>query len=254
MSSFDSLYPFAAGTVRSQRHAQTLISLKSDLQNLQRQLASGRKSETYGGLGDLRVSSLTFRSQGGATEGFQSVVDLTKIRLNLMTQSTGELRTVTETARSAMLRTRGTGGYPEITGAKQQVQASFEQMITSLNAQHEGLYLYSGRSRDVKPVVDANTLMNGDGTNAGLRQVIDERRQADLGVTGMGRMLTNVVGSTATLSEDAVGNPFGIKLVPGSVGGSMSNVTVTGPRGVRRVRSTSTSRGRPHRASGFPSR
>lgn len=231
MSSFDQLYPFAAGTVRSQRHASTLHSLRGDLQDLQRQLASGRKSETYGGLGDLRVSSLTFRNQTGTTEGFQSVVDLTKIRLNIMTQSTGELRKVTETARSTMLRVRGTGGYPEITGAKQQVQASFEQMITSLNAQHEGLYLFSGRARDVKPVVDANTLMNGDGTNAGLRQVIDERRLADLGVSGMGRMVTSVVGSTATLSEDAAGNPFGIKLVAGSVGGSMSNVTVTGPAG-----------------------
>lgn len=230
MSSFNSLYPFAAGTVRSQQHAASLKGLRLQLQDLQRQLASGKRSETYGGLGDKRVSSLTFRNQTGIAEGYKSVVDLTDIRLQVMTQRTNELRTVTETARSVMLRTRGTGGFPEITSAKQQVQASFEQMITSLNAQHEGLYLFSGRTRDVRPVMDANTMMWGDGTNAGLRQVIDERRQADLG-TGNGRMLTSLAGSTATLSEDAVGNPFGIKLVAGSVGGSMSNVTVTGPAG-----------------------
>lgn len=75
-------------------------------------------------------------------------------------------------------------------------------------------------------------MMFGDGTNAGLRQVIDERRQADLGVTGLGRLVSSLpVATTVRLEEDAVGNPFGIKLVPGSVGGSMSNTVVTGPAG-----------------------
>jgi flagellin-like hook-associated protein FlgL len=231
MPFFNALYPFAAGTIRSQQNTASLISMRYQLQELQRQLSSGRRSDTYGGLGNERVSSLTFRNQVGVTDGFKSVVDLTAIRLNIMDQSTNEMRQTVTSARTAMLQTRGTGGYPEITAAVKQVQAQFEQMITSLNAQHEGLYLYSGRTRDVKPVVDANTLMWGDGTNAGLRQVIDERRQADLGVTGLGRMTTSLVGSTATLSEDAVGNPFGIKLVAGSAGGSMSNVIVTGPAG-----------------------
>ncbi|MCA1952271.1 MAG: hypothetical protein LDL22_04465 [Hyphomicrobiales bacterium] len=231
MPFFNKLYPFAAGTIRSQQNAASLVSMRAQLDDYARQLASKRKSETYGGLGNERVSSLTFRNQLGVTEGYKSVADLTAIRLKVYDQSTNELRKIVTDARSAMLNTRGTGGYPEITAAVKQVQAQFEQMLTSLNAQHEGLYLYSGRTRDVRPVVDANTLMWGDGTNAGLRQVVDERRQADLGVTGLGRMTLGIAASTVTLSEDAVGNPFGIKLVPGSAGGSMSNVTVTGPAG-----------------------
>jgi flagellar hook-associated protein 3 FlgL len=231
MSSISSIYPFAAGTLRSQVNVQSLLSMRYTFQDLQRQLASGQRSETYGGLGNERVSSLTFRNQTGIADGYSSVIDLTSIRLKVMDQSTNELRTLVETARSVMLQTRGTGGYPEMTAAVKQVQAQFEQMVSSLNSQNDGLYLYSGRTRDVKPVADANTLMWGDGTNAGLRQVIDERRQADLGTTGLGRMTTALAGSTVTLSEDAVGNPFGIKLVPGSAGGGMSNVTVTGPAG-----------------------
>lgn len=225
------LVPFAAGTIRNQGQATVLRDLRMQLNDLQRQLASGKKAETYGGLGEMRVSSLTFRNQTGIAENFKSVTELTDIRLQVMDRRTNELRQITETARSVMLRTRGTGGFPEITSAKQQVQASFEQMITSLNAQHEGLYLFSGRSRDVRPVVDANTLMNGDGTNAGLKTVISERIQADTGVTGLGRLTNTVAGSTVSVAEDAVGNPFGIKLIPGTVGGSMSNVTVTGPAG-----------------------
>lgn len=231
MNTIYSLYPFAGGTIQSQQNAGRLKSMRYQLQDLQRQLASGMKSETYGGLGDQRVGSLTFRNQTGIIEGYSSVIDLTTIRLNIMDQSTNQLRTLTENARGVMLRTRGSGGWPEITAAVKQVQAQFEQMITSLNDQHEGLYIYSGRTRDTRPVVDANTIIWGDGTNAGLRQVIDERRQADLGVTGLGRMTTSIAGATVTLAEDAVGNPFGIKLVPGSAGGGMTNLTVTGPAG-----------------------
>ena len=226
-----SLYPFAGGMVGQQQNSRRLLSMRYQLDDLQRQIASGKKSQTFGGLGEARVSSLTFRNQTGVADGYKSVIDVTAIRLNIMDQSTNELRTLVDNARKVMLETRGTGGYPEITAAVKQVQAQFEQMVTSLNNQHEGLFLYSGRTRDVRPVVDANTMMWGDGTNAGLRQVIDERRQADLGATGLGRMTTTLVGSNVTLAEDAVGNPFGIKLVAGSVGGAMSNVTVAGPAG-----------------------
>lgn len=223
-------YPFAAGTVRSQRQSELLSGLRLQFQDLQRQLSSGKVSETYGGLGQFAVSSLSLRNQGGVNDGYTSVADLANVRLKLLIQGTNELRTTTEQARSVLLQTRGTGGFPQITSAKQQVQASFEQLITSLNSQNEGLYQFAGRNPDTRPVVDANTLLFGDGVNAGLRQVIDERRQADLGA-GLGRLVTSNVGATTTLAEDAVGNPFGIKLVAGSVGGSISNVTVTGPTG-----------------------
>jgi flagellin-like hook-associated protein FlgL len=225
------MFPFSSGTIKTQQYARLLLQMRGQMDDLQTQIASGKKSQTFGGLGDMRVSSLTFRNQTGVNEGYSSVLEMTDIRLKIMDQSTNELRTLVDGARASMLQTRGTGGFPEITASVKQVQAQFEQMVTSLNAQHEGLFLYSGRTRDTRPVADANSIMWGDGTNAGLRQVIDERRQADLGVTGLGRMVTNLVGSNVTLAEDAVGNPFGIKLVAGSVGGSMSNVTVTGPAG-----------------------
>jgi flagellar hook-associated protein 3 FlgL len=230
MSTISSLYPFAGGLVGNRSNTRLLVGMRSQLDELQRQLASGARSSTYGGLGNARVSSLTFRSQTGVFEGYKNVADLTAIRMSVMDQSTNELRATAESARKVMISGRGTSSWSDITAAKQQVQAQFEQMITTLNGQHEGLYLYSGRSRDVRPVVDGNTLINGDGTNAGLRQVVDERRQADLG-TGNGRMVTNLVGATASLAEDVAGSPFGVKLIAGSVGGGMTNMTVTGPGG-----------------------
>ncbi|MGL5448366.1 MAG: hypothetical protein ACRDBL_13755 [Rhabdaerophilum sp.] len=232
MTSFSSLYPFSAGTIRSLNHSRNLSDMRGQLQDLQRQLSSGKKSETYGGLGDKRVSALSFRNQTSVADGYKSIIELTDIRLQVMTTRTDEFSKSVDSARAAMLRNRGTGSYADLTAAKQQVQASFDQMITTLNAQHEGLFLFSGRSRDTRPVVDSTTLISGDGTRAGLREVINDRRQADLGATGLGRLVTSFpLPTTVRLAEDASPNPFGIKLISGSIGGGLSNATVTGPTG-----------------------
>ncbi len=40
-----------------------------------------------------------------------------------------------------------------------------------------------------QPVDTTDHILNGDGVKAGLKQVIDERRQADLGASGLGRLV-----------------------------------------------------------------
>lgn len=222
---------YAPGFISSQRNTDSLLSLKSQLDDIQRQVATGKKAKTYGDLGAQRVSALSFRNQLGEMEGYQNLADIVNVRVSLLSQRTAELGKMTEAVRTTLLKTRGIGNYADLTAAKQNVQAHFEQFVASLNAQSEGSYLFSGRSRDVKPVLDPAVILNGDGTNAGLKQVIDERRQADFGTTGFGRLTTMVAGTTVTVAEDAVGNPFGIKLVAGSVAGSMTNLAVTGPGG-----------------------
>lgn len=228
MTGFNRIFPFAAGIQRQQVQAGALSGMREQLYELQRQITTGQKAKTYGELGSDRVTSLFVRNQLGVTQGYQQVVDLTTIRLKMMDQSTSELNSIASTARTTLLKSRGTNNDADMATAKQQVQSAFDQMISTLNRQVAGLYLYSGRTRDVKPVLDSTTIINGDGVNAGLRQVVDERRQADFG-TGNGRMVTSVTGSTVAWGEDAVGNPFGIKLVPGSVSGTLSSAAITGP-------------------------
>lgn len=222
---------YAPGAVGNQRNTNSLLDLKAQLDDLQRQIASGKKAQTYGDLGVQRVSALSFRNQLGETEGYKNLSDIVNVRVSLLSQRTTELGRVTESVRTTLLKTRGVGNFNDLTAAKQSVQLSFEQFVSSLNAQSEGSYLFSGRTRDVKPVLDPAVILNGDGTNAGLKQVIDERRQADLGVTGLGRLTSTAAGTAVTVAEDAAGNPFGIKLVAGTVTGSVSNLAITGPTG-----------------------
>jgi hypothetical protein len=72
--------------------------------------------------------------------------------------------------------------------------------------------------------------MNGTGTQAGLKQVMAERLQADVGTNGMGRLVVSQpTPSSVQVGEDVAGSPFGLKL--NSVSSSLTGATVTGPTG-----------------------
>ena len=82
-----------------------------------------------------------------------------------------------------------------------------------------------------QPSVDtADHILNGNGAQAGLKQVIAERNQADLGADGLGRLvIPAAVGATVAVSEDAASSPFGLKLA--GVNSTLTGATVTGPAG-----------------------
>ena len=60
--------------------------------------------------------------------------------------------------------------------------------------------------------------------------MIAERQQADLGTSGMGRLvITSPTPTSVKVAEDVAGSPFGLKL--SSVTSSLTGATVTGPAG-----------------------
>ena len=67
-------------------------------------------------------------------------------------------------------------------------QAAFANAVSLLNSQSGDRYLFSGRTTDTAATVPADVMLDGIGTQAGLTQLINERRQADQGVGNMGRL------------------------------------------------------------------
>jgi flagellar hook-associated protein 3 FlgL len=63
-----------------------------------------------------------------------------------------------------------------------------------------------------------------------LKQVISERRQADLGTSGLGRVvITSPTPTSVKVAEDVAGSPFGLKLT--AISSQLTGSTVTGPTG-----------------------
>ena len=63
-------------------------------------------------------------------------------------------------------------------------------MVGILNTQAGDRFIFSGSAINTPSVASADDIMNGNGTQAGLKQVIAERAQADgTGTGGLGRLV-----------------------------------------------------------------
>lgn len=201
------LSPFAPGAVSAQRNGDYFVSLRNDLGELQRQLSTGRRSESFGGLGFERRSSLDLRARVSTLEGYQAAIQSADLRIKLMLQNMDRLTAISSDTRSDVLLDRFDVGPNGRTTASTHAQDRMKEAIDLLNSDYGGRYLFSGRSVDVAPVASYDRIMNGDpvlGKN-GLKTLIAERKQADLGTTGLGRLALTpppAAGTGMTLSED----------------------------------------------------
>ena len=105
--------------------------------------------------------------------------------------------------------------------------SNLDEILGLLNTQAGDRYLFSGRAADQPAVESLDHIMNGDGARAGLKQVIAERNQADLGASGLGRLLISAPTVTSVRRREDVVSPFGLKLA--GVNSTLGNATVTGP-------------------------
>lgn len=229
---------------RSAQMLSSLLNLRSQLDDLTRQISTGQKSQTYAGLGVQRGVSVTLRSQLSAISGFDQTAQTAMTRINIANTALEGMSTVVTNTKAAIAQSTNVSG---ISGASQ-VQAtakySLDELVGLLNAQSGTSYIFGGKATDRPPVETSDHILNGDGSRAGLVQVINERKQADLGASGLGRLtLTNPTTSSLDVSEDAV-SPFGFKLA--SVSSTLTNATVTGPTGSPAVISADLSGGNPN--------
>ena len=113
------------------------------------------------------------------------------------------------------------------TSTQASASTELDQILSLLNTQVGGNYLFSGSAVNQPSVASMNEILNGNGAQAGLTQVISERTQADLGTGNTGRLTVGGSGSNVTLSQD--GSPFGFQLA--SVNSTLTGATVSGPTG-----------------------
>jgi flagellar hook-associated protein 3 FlgL len=208
---------------------QSMLDMRSGLDDLQRQLGSGQKSTTYAGLGVNRGVAVSLHSQLSALSTYDNTMQIVGTRLSVAQSALSSIDGLVHTVKSSAA---DPGFTIDQTGQTQEQQSAFnslDQLVFLLNSRAGDRYLFSGMASDQEPVVSADLIVNGDATRAGLKQVMAERLQADLGAGGLGRLdVTKLTPTQVSVAEDAV-SPFGLKL--SSVNSSLSNATVAGPGG-----------------------
>lgn len=182
---------------QSQLAIQQLTQMRAQFDDLQRQLSTGQKSSTYAGLGIDRGVTVSLNAQLSAIGAFDGTIDNVMTRINLMNTALGNMTDITSTVKNAMVQANGvSGGSSGAAVAQQTAQSSLDQLLGLLNTQAGDRYLFSGRATDQPAVETLDHILNGDGTRAGLKQLIAERNQADLGADGLGRLV--ISSPTAT--------------------------------------------------------
>jgi hypothetical protein len=214
---------------RSTATSDLLIRMRAQLDELQRQLTTGKKSETYGGLGPARGIDLDMRARLARIDAYQDTIFNVDLRVKVMNISLDRLRAIGRETRGSTVSSLSyelvSGGQ---TGAQQRAQDGFEEALSLLNGRAGDRYLFSGRATDRAATETSDHILNGNGAATGLKQVMSERLQADQGADGRGRLDAPVAAlGVVTLAEDGV-HPFGFKLAAATTDFA---ATVTGPAG-----------------------
>src|ERR1043166_672062 len=167
----------------------TIHDIRTQLDDLQRQLGIGEKADTFAGLGP----------QAGLAVGLQ-------VQPAFSIDATGQ------------------------TSAQKTARDQLDQILAALNLQAGDRYLFSGSASNQPPVDTVDHILDGNGAQAGVKQVIAERNQAGLGADGLGRLfIPPAAGSTVLVREDVAGSPFGLKLA--GISSTLAGATTTGPTG-----------------------
>ncbi len=208
----------------------SILNIRAQLDELTQQLASGRVSTTYAGQGANRGFALSLRAQVSGINSYADTATNVNTRLNVLNlalQGLSDIGTSVKQAASTSTIVLNNNGQ---TSGQITAQAAFANAVSLLNSQTGDRYLFSGRTTDTPATVSADVMLDGVGTQAGLKQLINERRQADQGVSNMAHLAVSSPPLTTTvtsLAED--GSSFGLKL--GSVSSSLTGATVTQPAG-----------------------
>jgi len=208
---------------------QSLLNLHDQLTTLQSQLTTGKKSTSYAGMGVNEGFAIAARSQLANISAFSDTMSNINTNIgvaNTALQSMVDIGKTVQNSANSSSQTLNNAGQ---TIAQQTATSQLSSMLGILNTQAGDRYLFSGSAINTPSVASMDDILNGTTTQAGLKQVISERQQAD-GTTGLGRLvITSPTATSVQVAEDFAGSPFGMKL--SAVSSSLTGATVTGPTG-----------------------
>ena len=83
-----------------------IMDMRNQLDDLQRQLGTGHKSDTYAGQGLDRGLTVGLRSQLSSISGYQSTVTQVGVRLDLMQTALSQFSSVSQTSKGTILQSQ----------------------------------------------------------------------------------------------------------------------------------------------------
>jgi flagellar hook-associated protein 3 FlgL len=210
--------------------SQSLLNLNNQLTSLQSQLTTGKKSTSYAGMGVNEGFAIAARSRLANISAFSDTMSNITTNINMANtalQGMADIGTTTGNSANSASQSLNSSGQ---TIGQQLATSQLSSMLGILNMQAGDRYLFSGSAINTPAVASADAILNGTTTQAGLKTLISQRQQADLGASGLGRVvITAPTATSVQVAEDVAGSPFGLKM--SAISSTLTGSTVTGPTG-----------------------
>ncbi|HEX5212006.1 MAG TPA: flagellar protein [Pseudolabrys sp.] len=209
---------------------QSALDINKQLDDLNRQLGTGIKSDSYAGLGGQGGIAIALNAQLAALDSYDNTISNVGATLGIQQQVLQQIGTIGTSVQQAASQPNYTLGNSGQTATQNTAVDQLDQLVGLLNTQGANGYLFSGLGFNQTAVDTTDHILNGNGAAAGLKQLIAQRLQADQGADGLCRLVIPAPGgTTVSVSEDVANSPFGLKLA--SVSSTLTGATVAGPTG-----------------------
>jgi flagellin-like hook-associated protein FlgL len=210
---------------RSLLLTQSLVGMRTQLGDLQRQLATGKRADDYAGIGIERGLTVGLRAHLSAIGSYNDTITSVGVRLDLAQSALGRIGDIGREVKSVVNQSTSVDGRNT---AQVTANSSLGELLGLLNTKAGDRYLFSGMASDQPAVQSLQQVLDGDGGRAGFKQIVAERLQADLGTSGLGRLNVSSLAPTQIgLAEETPPTVFGFKL--SNISTTLSGATVTGP-------------------------
>lgn len=216
-----SMYPLSQGYA-------TIKSMQARADQLNVQLGTGKLQQTLADYGSQRSLALQVRERLARIEGYQQNGNTVQLRLDVLDTVMTRMDKLEAEARGSAI----SGGYGandlNLVNMPTLSMGRLDELVTLLNTEVSGRYLFGGTSTEQKPVANAKIIMDGENGRAGFRTVVQQRILADSGTDGLGRLDLTRAGTAVSLAEDGT-HPFGLKL--STLSTTSAGITLTQPTG-----------------------
>ena len=159
---------------------QAVNNMNKQLDTLTAELGSGQAAQTYSGLGSQAGLALSLNQQLAAITAYGNTATTVGTTLTVAQSVLSQL----DGSRTSVIQAVGQQGTFALNGNGQtttQAAAASQlgEILSLLNTQVGNNYIFSGSATTTPSVASSDAILNGNGAQAGLVQVINERLQAD---------------------------------------------------------------------------
>lgn len=204
-----------------------ISKMQGKFATLQMQLGTGEKASNLAEMGRDLPMSLSVRQRLSKIEGFTANIETVNLRLSFLDKTMSRFDKLEAEARSSAVQGQYGTNNVNMAMLPSLSHARLDELVTLLNSDVAGRYLFGGSNTDSAPLPDTKALLEGLGGKAGFKAIVTERQKADAGADGLGRLKSVIdpaTPNTFTLSEDG-DHPFGFKVSTVSSSGTGISVT-----------------------------